>query len=61
MNPPVAFLSEEVWTWLCSTAVVRPSVVAAGRARLAANDWPAPIEVADALLARCPGLLVGVG
>jgi hypothetical protein len=28
--------------------------VAAGRARLATNDWPAPLDVADAILDRQP-------
>lgn len=34
--------------------VVRPALVAAGRARVASNDWPAPLEVADAVLAGIP-------
>ena len=34
--------------------LVRPAVVAAGRARVATNDWPPSIEVADAVLAGIP-------
>ena len=34
--------------------LVRPSVVAAGRVRVATNDWPPSLEVADAVLAGVP-------
>lgn len=55
MKPPPPSLSDEVWNWLCQSDRVRPALVAAGRERLAANDWPAPLDVADALLAtHCP-------
>ena len=50
MKPPVEPLSDEVWISLCETDLVRPSCVAAGRARLASNDWPTPLQLADALL-----------
>lgn len=40
--------------WSMCEHLVRPAVVAAGRARLAADDWPAAIEVADAVLAGTP-------
>jgi hypothetical protein len=51
VKPPPHSFSDEVWHWLCSTDLVRPAVVAAGRARLAANDWPPAIAVADAVIA----------
>ena len=50
MNAPVHALSDEIWVSLCETDLVRPSCVAAGRARLASNDWPTPLQLADALL-----------
>ena len=50
MNPAVHALPDEIWLSLCETELVRPSFVAAGRARLDANDWPTPLDVADALL-----------
>jgi len=50
VNPPVQPLSDDVWFSLCEIDAVRPSCVAAARARLAANDWPTPLELADALL-----------
>jgi hypothetical protein len=50
VNPPVHALSDEIWISLCETDLVRPSFVAAGRARLAAHDWPTSLDVADALL-----------
>lgn len=46
-------VAEAPW-WSSFEHVVRPALVAAGRARLASNDWPAPIEVADAVLAGIP-------
>ena len=58
MKPPVPSLTDEVWCSLCEPELVRPSVVAAGRARLITNDWPAPLDVADALLDAQPRLLV---
>lgn len=48
--------SQAEWRWSWGSDAIRPEVVAAGRARLAAGDWPRPIEVADALLAARPGL-----
>ena len=51
MKPHPPSFSDEVWNWLCQSDRVRPDLVAAGRARLATNDWPAPLDVADALLA----------
>ena len=43
-------LTDEVWLSLCETDAVRPPAVAAGRARVDANDWPEPLDVADAVL-----------
>lgn len=40
---------------LCGNNWIRPPAVAAARARLAANDWPPPLELADALLSGRPG------
>lgn len=51
MRLPVPPLNDDEWQSLCSTPPVRPSVVAAGRARLLRNDWPDPLAIADALLA----------
>ena len=53
MKPPPPSFSDEVWNWLCQSDRVRPALVAAGRARLVTNDWPTPLDVADALLASC--------
>jgi hypothetical protein len=50
VKPPVTPLDDELWRSLCETDVVRPTFVAAGRARLASHDWPPPIAVADALI-----------
>ncbi|MDB5875792.1 MAG: hypothetical protein JWQ07_5234 [Ramlibacter sp.] len=57
MKPPVISLTDEVWISLCETELVRPSVVAVGLARIATNDWPPSLDVADAVLdwqARLP-------
>ena len=50
MKPSVPSFTDEVWILLCETDVIRPSLVAAGRARIADNDWPEPLDVADAVL-----------
>jgi hypothetical protein len=50
VKPPVCSLSDEEWISLCETDLVRPEFVAAGLARMAANDWPPSLDVADALL-----------
>jgi len=48
-------LSEQAWVWLCGRdRVVRAAAVAAGRARLAAGEWPTPLVLADAILAQLP-------
>lgn len=49
-------LTDEDWVSLCETELVRPAVVAAGRARMVNHDWPASLEVADALLDGRPRL-----
>jgi hypothetical protein len=54
MNGTVPPLSEQVWLWLCEPGRVRASAVAAGRARVAADDWPTPLALADAILAQVP-------
>ena len=50
MKPTVTSMTDDVWLSLCETEVVRPPAVAAGRARVASNDWPEPLDVADAVL-----------
>jgi hypothetical protein len=50
VKPPPPSFSEDAWRSLCATASIRPTRVAIGRARLARNDWPDPLAVADALL-----------
>jgi hypothetical protein len=51
VKPTVHQLTDEVWISLCETELlVRPSVVAVGRARIADNDWPTSLDVADAVL-----------
>jgi hypothetical protein len=50
VKPPVTPLTDELWRSLCDADVVRPTFVAAGRARLEAHDWPPPLAVADALI-----------
>lgn len=54
MKPTVTSMTDEVWLALCEAGEVRAPAVAAGRARLASNNWPAPLEVADALLGDHP-------
>lgn len=54
MKPSVPSLTDEVWLSLCEVDGVRPPAVAAGRARLASNDWPEPLAVADAVLGNQP-------
>ena len=51
MSTTVPPISDDEWQSLCAAPPVRPSVVAAGRARLVANDWPDSLAIADALLA----------
>lgn len=53
MNPPDA-IPDELWWSLCELHLVRPAVVAACRARVASNDWPEPLAVADAVLDGAP-------
>jgi hypothetical protein len=53
--------TDEAWISLCETELVRPSVVAAGRARIATNDWPPPLDVVDALLDWQSLLPVSIG
>ena len=60
MKPPVQPLTDEVWISLCETDLVRPAVVAAGRARMANHDWPASLDVADALLDGQPRLTAAI-
>ena len=60
MKPPVPFLTDEIWISLCETDLVRPAVVAAGRARMASHDWPTPLDVADALLDGQPRLTAAI-
>jgi hypothetical protein len=60
VKPPPPSITEDSWRSLCAPAPVRPSLVAAGRARLAGNDWPEPLAVADALLAWSPRLFLAL-
>ena len=60
MKPPVELLTDEIWVSLCETDLIRPAVVAAGRARMASHDWPTPLDVADALLDGQPRLTVSI-
>ena len=60
MKPPVQPFTDEIWLTLCETELVRPECVAAGRARLVTNDWPAPLDVADAILDRQPRQAVAI-
>lgn len=54
MKPSATSLTDEVWLSLCETGTIRPPAVAAGRARVASNDWPDALEVADAVLDAQP-------
>jgi len=60
VKPPVELLTDEIWVSLCETDLIRPAVVAAGRARMASHDWPTPLDVADALLDGQPRLTVSI-
>ncbi len=60
MKPPVQLLTDEIWISLCETDLVRPAVVAAGRARMATHDWPTSLDVATALLDGQPRLSVAI-
>ena len=53
-------MTTEVWTRLCRERLIRPAVVAAGRARVLTNDWPDALAVADALLAGRPRRLTAI-
>jgi hypothetical protein len=51
VKPPPPTFNEVTWCSLCETVPVRPRLVAVGRARVAHNDWPEALAVADAVLA----------
>ena len=61
MKPTVPPLTDEVWLSLSEAEAIRPPAVAAGRARVATNDWPEPLAVADAVLGDqpCPSTTCG--
>jgi hypothetical protein len=50
VTPTAPALPDELWAWLCETAVVRPLVVSEMRARIGTPDWPDALAVADAIL-----------
>jgi hypothetical protein len=60
VKPPLDPFTDEIWLSLCETELVRPECVAAGRARLAANDWPTSLDLADAILDREPRPAVAI-